>query len=552
MQNILNEWNKAKELVKEGYKILNKEVTMTIPGQCMPAFSTHEDTGIGSPYGKGSERFLSFFENVFDKILLGPTGKTFPPLYSPYESAYTPNPFYISLEELTTQEGGHLLSEQTLEGIYQIPKNPVDIFYPMAGRAYAKALAEAYETFKKQRQKGNAFATELQKGMEEMVQNQPQLQMDAAFYAPFDIERFIFEAYLAQRAAQKKTAQAIADLEVKIPDSVVVANPSLFLKNFTLGTPADAFADYERDWHFKVFNPDFIFNPDGSLGPAGAFLYHVFDSLFKTYKGGVRIDHYIGFVNPYVISQQNGIPSGRLYSSPDNPLLAKYQKKGIEAFADITQKIILKAMQDNGKTTFDIYPEDLGNRPPELDPVLEICGLGHMLVSQFVDINNPNHMYRLRNAKPQDIAVLDTHDTPAILEFYQKLDGDNRNKHAMALAEDLRFYYSPSLSEPQALVRMKWAELLACPARRVQAFFTSFTGQPGRYNEPSNPKKWRLRCTPDFDTLYFQNLKKGIAYNPLDAIALAIYARGDDFFNQHYAFVEEVRRQEQTLMNCLS
>ena len=118
----------------------------------------------------------------------------------------------------------------------------------------------------------------------------------------------------------------------------------------------------------------------------------------------------------------------------------------------------------------------------------------------------------------------------------------------MQLAEDLRFYYSPSLSSPQALVRMKWGELLACPARRVQAFFTSLTGQPGRYNEPGNPKKWRLRCTPNFEKLYFENLIKGTAYNPLDAIALAIYARGDDFFTQHREFVDHLRRQEQALM----
>jgi hypothetical protein len=98
---------------------------------------------------------------------------------------------------------------------------------------------------------------------------------------------------------------------------------------------------------------------------------------------------------------------------------------------------------------------------------------------------------------------------------------------------------------------MQWAELLACPAKRIQAFFTSWTGQIGRYNEPGNPDKWQLRCVNDFDKLYFENLGKGLAYNPLDAIALAIYARGDDFYNRHKDFVAQLRQKESELLNCI-
>lgn len=544
----MKEWDKSKELISEGYRILDKEVAVTIPGPCMPAFSPDEDTGIGSPYGRGAKRFLDFFNSVFHKILLGPTGKTFPPFYSPYESTYGENPFYIPLQKLTTEEGGHLLSLATLEEIYKTPSNPVDISFPVVGRLYEKALSEAWHTYEKRLAENDKFALNLQKEINAFQQERPYLAVDADFYAPFSPQRHIFEAYLAYRAAQNEQAPSIADLEVKIPDSMVIAQPHLFIKEFTLGSPPDAFADYSRDWNFKVFNPDFLFNPDGSLGPAGQFMYKLFDAMFKTYKGGIRIDHYIGFVNPYLVSHQKGIPNGRLYSSPENPLLKKYTKHTTEAFAEITEKIILKAMRENNATVEQIYPEDLGNRPEQMNPVMDLCGLGHMLVSQFVDIWDPNHMYRLKNARPIDMAVLDTHDTPTTLEFYETMNQENRVRHAMQLAEDLRFYYSPSLSSPQALVRMKWGELLACPARRVQAFFTSLTGQPGRYNEPGNPKKWRLRCTPNFEKLYFENLIKGTAYNPLDAIALAIYARGDDFFTQHREFVDHLRRQEQALM----
>ena len=134
---------------------------------------------------------------------------------------------------------------------------------------------------------------------------------------------------------------------------------------------------------------------------------------------------------------------------------------------------------------------------------------------------------------------------------FEKMDDANRYKHALALSRYLRFNYNDSLKSTHSLVRMKWAELLTCPAKRVQAFFTSFTGQGGRYNDPTNPKKWRLRCSTYFKELYFKNLIEGKAYNPLDAIALAIYARGDDFYNTHKDFVQKLHIQEENLFNAI-
>jgi hypothetical protein len=98
---------------------------------------------------------------------------------------------------------------------------------------------------------------------------------------------------------------------------------------------------------------------------------------------------------------------------------------------------------------------------------------------------------------------------------------------------------------------MQWGELLTCPAKRVQAFFTSWTGQPGRYNQPGNPHKWRLRCTTDFEELYFKNFNAGFAYNPLDAIALAIYARGDKFYQKNKNLVAKLRDAESRLYSLI-
>ena len=543
-----NEWKKTKQIVKEGYKILGKEFSINIPAPCLPAISPEKDTGIGSPQSKGAKEFFDFFEGLFHKALLGPTGKSFPPFYSPYESTYGYNPLFLDLEKLTTTEYGNLLSKRTLKNIYDRKKEETQINFVFVGRDYNKALQECYENFEKNLEKRQPFSVFLNRKINLLGKDRPFLKDEALFYAPFNPHRYLFEEALGQLLETEEHIPYIADIEVKLPDSLVIQHPEWFLKGFTLGSPADAFSSNPRNWHFKTFDPDFIFGKDGSLGPAGQFLSDTFDHFFKNYSGGIRIDHFIGFVNPFVISNQKEIPDGRLYSSPENPVLKKYTKTSVDEFANIFQKVIMPAMVKNNRTPYDIYPEDLGNRPEQMDAVMEECGLGRMLVSQFVNPEKPDHIYRLKNANKKDIAVLDTHDTASIYDFFEHLSETEREKHAHQLCQDLRFEYNQTLSSVDQLSRMKWAELLLSPAKRVQAFFTSLLGQDGRYNEPGNPKKWRLRCSCHFKDLYFKNLLKGKAYNPLDAIALAIYARGEDFYHQNETFVQQLRSQEETLL----
>ena len=174
-----------------------------------------------------------------------------------------------------------------------------------------------------------------------------------------------------------------------------------------------------------------------------------------------------------------------------------------------------------------------------------------MIVTQFVEINNPNHLYHLMHTRPQDVAALDTHDTPSIQEFFASMDDASRYAHATQMAQNLRFNYNDSLKSTEQLVRMKWAELMLCPAQRVQAFFTSWTGQAGRYNIPNTLTAWHLRCVPNFEELYFKNLALGRAYNPLDATALAIFAKGDDFYENHRTLVDKLRQAEEKLFTLI-
>ena len=136
----------------------------------------------------------------------------------------------------------------------------------------------------------------------------------------------------------------------------------------------------------------------------------------------------------------------------------------------------------------------------------------------------------------------------SVQDFFGKMSAFDRAKHAVQLQQDLRFNYAPDLAEPKNLMRMKWAELMMSPARRVMTFFTSFTGQEGRFNEPKNDVKWLLRCRVDYKQAYFKNLKAGRAYNPFDAICLGLWARGDECFAKNKDLVDALRKAEKELL----
>ncbi|MBP5533964.1 MAG: 4-alpha-glucanotransferase [Alphaproteobacteria bacterium] len=491
-------------LIRKGYRVLDKEITLGLPAPCMPPESAYRNTGIGSACGLGAKRIKNVLGGLFDKIQLGPMGETKEKAnYSPYVSSSKINPFLIPLEKLC-QDG--LISTKTLNAIYDMPKTNEEIDFEQVKKAYNKALKEAYKNAK------------------------TKLSFD-------DFLEALFEKYQKQ-----SDVSYIADLQVHIPFD----RSKLFLKGFSLGSPADQFYEKQRNWHFKVFNPKLLFNKDGSLGPAGKAWYDVIDKEMKNAKGGLRVDHYIGFINPFVISEKSSKVSGRLYSSPNIPGLAPFVKKD---FSDITKKILLAAAKKNGLKASDIYVEDLGARPPQLDGVMHKCRLGRLLIAQFWDTNDENHLYHLSKALKTDVACLDTHDLPSIQNFFKNLSWERRRAFAVGLAKDLRFNYNDSLCDLTQLVRMQWGALLASPAKRVQAFFTSWTGQDGQYNDPKHPDKWTLRCNENFDRLYFENLAKGWAYNPFDAICLAIFAHGDDFYYKNEELVHQLKAAEEDILS---
>lgn len=511
-EKLIGCWKSAGDLIQKGYQVLDKEVTMGLPGPCMPALSDNQDIGIGSPYGAGADRVWDFWGKAVHKILLGPGGRTCREAkHSPYVSDVRPNPFFIPVEKWA--EKGWL-SDEDLVAFYHLQKQTGHIDFEQVEKTFKTLIQKAHKKSKSKKSL-DAFMDE-----------------QATFYA------------------NQNKHPYIADLQVQIPKTIVDQNKDLFLPNFTLGSPPDAYSDKPRNWGFPVLNPKYLWDKNG-LGKGGKLWQNILRRAIAGAKGGLRIDHFIGFVNPYVISSDPNIPNGRLYSSYDHPVLGQFALHNEKDFGKIVEKIILPVLKECGLTAKDLYPEDIGARPEQLDGVMRRFGLGRLLVSEFKEPENPNHMYQLMRADEHDIATLDTHDAPSVFMFFDSLDDAARTAHARNLAGSLRFNYNDSLKSTEQLARMQWAELLTCPARRVQAFFTSWTGQNGRYNQPGNPVKWQLRCVNDFDRLYFENLSKGRAYNPLDAIALAIYARGDKFYQDHKILVDQLRQKEDELKSCI-
>ena len=517
LKKILHLWNEARPLIQEGYRVLDKTVVLGLPATCMPAESNEKDTGIGSPYGEGASHIWQFWHGVIHKIMIGPIGKTDAKTWhSPYLSSWDHNPFFLDLENLVQR---HLLSRKTLDKIYTRPKKQNYIDFKQVESDYTTALQEAYKK-SKTTLTFSAFCN--------------QLVMDQMHTSPFTY---------------------IGDVPINVPHRVSDRHPDWFLKDWSLGAPPDQYSDKPQQWGFPVLNPQALFTGKAKnpLGPAGRMFKRLLRFYLAGNKGGIRIDHFIGWIDPYCFYTGKGhYKNGRLYSSPRHPLLKKYYIRDPKQFRKMTAEFLLPFFNEFHLSSMDIYPEDLGIRPKQMDSVLKTFHLGRMLPVQFNEPEQPDHMYHLANATACDIAVLDTHDNPPLLDFFTSLPLEKRRAFAQQLAHDLRFNYTDDLCDPTWLYRMQWGAAMASQAKRVMVFFTSLMGQEGRYNTPGTLDSWHLRCRTDFIQTYFKALKSGHAYNPFEAICLAIYARGDDFYQAHEPLVKQLRATEKTFFDALN
>ena len=602
--------------IKEALKVLGKEnLALIIHGSSFPAIDG-EDTGFGTFNSTSGHALIDYASNIFNAIQLGPAGKTKSSDSSPYcGTIFSGNPLFVDLKQLTTKEWGEILSIESYKKVVrENPKqNSGRTAYSYISKAQLEALKEAWDNFKTSKllkkefekfKKENSFwlekdslyeALSIENGGDfwyiwknEVDKNllNPKSEEEKKIYEKRiseikekysdEIEFYSFCQFVLEmqneatkKFALKKGIKMIADRQVAFSDRDAWAYQSLFLDGWFLGCPPDYFSKNGQAWGFPVMDPEKMFNSDGSLGEGGILMKNLYKKMFKENPGGVRIDHIVGLIDPWVYKVgkkpmcEDG--AGRLYSSPEHPELSKYaiarnedldwtleadKEKRVKSLSDeqiklygrLIEKIVIGAAKDCGLDKNSIVCEDLGTLTNPVAAVMEKYELQGMRLTQFVVPEKPAHPYRCKNITENVWNMVGTHDNNPIETWAESMINTHEGYlHAKNLVEDL---FAEAENKDDIIVRLtqdkdyltfvKLTEIFASKAKNVQIFFTDFFKIKETYNTPgtSGDQNWSLRLPNNFEEI-----------TPIDLCALlkaAIIARGKDFATKHAVLIEKL------------
>lgn len=622
--NLLN--GEAKKTIQEALKVLGKKnLALIVHSNSFPSIEG-EDTGFGSVNSAGGRKLIDFASGIFNAIQLGPSGKTKCCDSSPYTSTiFSNNPLFIDLKELTTKEWGNILSEATYNEI--VANNPKrdkgKTAYSYIYKAQQHALKEAFDNFKKSKskkikeefetyKKDNKFWLEKDalyealsiendndywplwtskidknlfnpKSIEEKMEFGERIKEIEKKYAD-DIDFYSFCQFVyakqndeTKQYALKKGIKMIADRQVAFSDRDCWAYQSLFLEGWMLGCPPDYFSADGQAWGFPVMDPEKLFTASGSLGEGGKLMKELFKKMFRENPGGVRIDHIVGLIDPWVYKKGHNPKSeegaGRLYSSPEHHELSKYAiptteeinwdvpssselrvreltKEQIKLYGRLIEKIVIKAAKEEGLDKDSIVCEDLGTLTNPVAAVMQEYDLQGMKLTQFVVPESEWHPYRGKNIVKRTWAMVGTHDNrPASMWADDLINTHEGYLHAKNLVEDI---YPEAENKDDIIVRLtqdakfltqtKLTEIFASKAENIQLFFTDYFGVKDVYNCPgtSGDKNWSLRLANNFEDLFCKNIKKGTALNLASTLATAIMAQGKDFAENNAKLIKKL------------
>ena len=577
-----------------------------------------ENTGFGTINSQAGKNFIDYASGLFDAIQMGPAGKTKSSDSSPYTGTiFSNNPLFIDLKELTTDKWHKILSEKTFKDI--VDNNPNKdknkTSYSYITKRQDEALTEAYENFLKLNDKKlnaefetykiendswldkdslyEAFALENgtdywpnwknkadknvfnPKSIEEKIEYGKRIDEMSKKYAK-EIDKYKFIQFVlnkqnveTKKYADSKNIKMIADRQVAFSDRDCWAYQSLFLEGWCLGCPPDYFSKDGQAWGFPVIDPEKLYNSDGSLGEAGILMKNLFKKMFKENPGGVRIDHIVGLIDPWVYKAgKKPMPeqgAGRLYSSPEHPELSKYAiakledldttltpdkekrvksltEEQIRLYGRLIEKIVIAAAKEEGLTKDSIVCEDLGTLTNPVAAVMKEYELLGMKLTQFTVPTEDDDPYRCKNITKKCWAMIGTHDNQPVSLWAKSLVHTHEGYlHVKNLVEDL-FKEAPNKDEiivkmtndENFLKETKLVELFACQAENIQIFFTDFFGMNQTYNTPgtSGDKNWSLRLPNNFAQMETINL-------PL-LLKKAIIARGSEFVKANKNIIEEL------------
>lgn len=620
-----------KETISEALNVLGKKnLALILHGVSFPSDDS-ENIGFGTYNSKGARELFKFLKGVFTAVQLGPCGKTKLSDSSPYTgTVFSKNPLFINLKELTTDKWDKILSTKTLNKIIEMNPNKGKnkAAYVYASENIELASSEFYKNFKRNGSKElkkqfdnfkNENADWLDKdalyealSIENNSDYWPQWknETDKNLFGGIDkkvaekrikeiskkyldvIEKYKLEQFIVQKQSEatldftkKLGLKLIADRQVAFSDRDNWAYQSIFLKDWYLGCPPDYFSKDGQAWGFSVVDPDKLFNKDGSLGEAGLLLKKLYTKMFKENPGGVRIDHTVGLIDPWVY-KKGRLPkveecAGRLYSSPNHPELKKYaiakeeninktpiegkfvtpdDEKWIDNLSDeqislygrMVEKIVIASALEAGLTKDEIIAEDLGTLTYPVVQVMKKYGLNGMKLVQFVVAEEYDHPYRCRNIVPNSWVMVGTHDNEPIRMWASKLvNTEKANPYIKNLIEDLCSEFGNQdeiwhkmYTDEKFFGFMKLVECFASKAENVQIFFTDFFGINEVYNTPgtSGDPNWTLRLPDNFEEFYKEKLRSDEALNLPLAMIYAMKARGWEFYKNHQELLDKLEK----------
>ncbi len=602
--------------INEALKVLGKEnLALIVHGSSFPA-RDGEDTGFGTFNSESGHALIDYASKIFNAIQLGPAGKTKCTDSSPYcGTIFSGNTLFIDLKQLTTKEWGEILSFDTYKRVVrENPKqNQARTSYSYICNAQNEALKEAWNNFKASKllkkefekfKKENSYwldndslyeALSIENGSDfwygwknetdKNLMNPKNDEEKKAYEArkseikekyADEIEFYSFCQFVLEiqneetkKFALKKGIKMIADRQVAFSDRDAWAYQSLFLDGWFLGCPPDYFSKDGQAWGFPVMDPDKMFNADGSLGEGGVLMKNLYKKMFKENPGGVRIDHIVGLIDPWVYKAgKKPLPeqgAGRLYSSPEHSELSRYaipscddldfslendKEKRVKSLNDdqirlygrLIEKVVIAAAKECGLDKNAIVCEDLGTLTNPVDAVMKKYELQGMRLTQFVVAEKPEHPYRCKNITENVWNMVGTHDNNPIEMWAESMINTHEGYlHAKNLVEDL---FADADNKDDIIVRLtqdkdyltfvKLTEIFASKAKNVQIFFTDYFKIKETYNTPgtSGDQNWSLRLPNNFEELA-----------PLDLNAIlkaAIIARGKEFATKHAILIEKL------------
>ncbi|MDR1168305.1 MAG: 4-alpha-glucanotransferase [Heliobacteriaceae bacterium] len=606
----------GKKVIREALEVLGKKnLAFIMHNRSFPS-AAGENTGFGSMNSNGGKEFIEYISGIFNAVQLGPAGKTKSCDSSPYTGTiFSGNPLFADLKELTADKWNHILSEKTYNEI--VENNPQKgsnrTAYDYVYKKYQEAFAEAWDNFKNSdnlefaayKHKNSSWldkdalyeALSVEhdndywhlwnsetdrnlfnpKSIEQKIEFSKRInELEKQYADEIDMYKFIQFVMSKQNAqtcefAQKNNIKMIADRQVAFSDRDIWAYQSLFLEGWMLGCPPDYFSQDGQAWGFPVMDPEKMYNADGSLDEGGILMKNLYKKMFRENPGGVRIDHIVGLIDPWVYRAgakpkvEEG--AGRLYSSPEHPTLCKYaiaqvqdldtglepdkekrvktlSGEQIKLYGRLIEKVVIAAAQEEGLDKDAIVCEDLGTLTNPVAAVMKEFGLQGMKLTQFVEAGEPADPYRCCNITDRSWVMAGTHDNEPIKMWADGIvNTHNGYLHAKNLADDMYFENENKdevicqlSSNACLLAQAKLVELFASCAQNVQIFFTDYFNIYDVYNRPgtSGDSNWSLRLPDNYKELHPVDLP--------EILKLAIIARGKDFAGENSELLEKLSK----------